>query len=65
MSCMMSSKMSCDAALSDAEGKLRNAKEEVANLESAIRVCKKKIASREPWPGSVGYKVTKNPATHF
>ncbi len=51
MSCKLSSEKYWGNALADAEGQLSTAKERVAELESVVRVCKRKIKKGEPWPG--------------
>jgi len=37
-------------ALTDAQNKLKEAKASVANWESVVRTCQKRMAEGEPWP---------------
>jgi hypothetical protein len=41
-----------DGALADAEQNLAKAESEVQQWETVVRVCRKKIEQRAPWPGS-------------
>jgi len=38
-------------ALADAEERLEQARREIAGWKGAIRVCRKRISEKAPWPG--------------
>jgi hypothetical protein len=40
-----------EGALADAERKLREAEQDALEWKAAVLVCRKKVATRAPWPG--------------